>query len=88
MVDKDHEGSDLEGLANIPNYYSLVMSWFGPYVRGRGLEYGPRWGTFSQYLRPLAQRLTLIEPSANLHTAFRAKFVDDPPVEIVVMTLE
>ena len=89
MVDDTrYEGRDLEVLANMPNYYSWLMSWFSPYVRGRVLEYGAGTGTFSQYLRPLAQRLTLIEPSTNLHTALRARFVDDPSVEVGALTLE
>lgn len=88
MVDTRYEGRDLEVLADMPNYHSWIMSWFSPYVRGRVLEYGAGIGTFSQYLRPLAQRLTLIEPSANLHTALSAKFVDDSSVEIRALTLE
>ena len=88
MVDNTYEGRDLEALADMPNYYSWIMSWFSPYVRGRVVEYGAGTGTFSQHLRPLAQRLTLIEPSANLHTALQAKFIDDPSVEISAMTFE
>src|SRR5271166_1185181 len=88
MDARSYEGRDLEVLADIPNYYAWIMSWFGPYVRGRVLEYGAGTGTFSQYLRPLAQSLTLIEPSVNLHPALRAKFPDDPSVEIGAMMLE
>jgi SAM-dependent methyltransferase len=88
MVDNNYEGSDLEVLANMPNYHGWIMSWLGPYVGGRVLEYGAGTGTISYYLRPLAQSLTLIEPSANLQTALRAKFADDPAVEFYPMTLE
>ncbi len=88
MLDRDYEGRDLEVLADIPNYQAWIMSWFGPYVRGRVVEYGAGTGTFSRYLRPHAQSLTLIEPSVNLHTALRDKFVNDPAVEIGAMTLE
>jgi SAM-dependent methyltransferase len=58
-----YDGKDLEVLADMPNYHSWIMSWFGPYIRGQFLEYGAGTGTFSQFLRPLAQSLTLIEPS-------------------------
>jgi SAM-dependent methyltransferase len=88
MVDNSYEGRDLEVLAQIPNYHAWIMSWFSPYVRGHVLEYGAGQGTFSQYLRPLAQKLTLIEPSINLHPALRAKFTDDTSVEISPLTLE
>jgi SAM-dependent methyltransferase len=86
--DTRYEGRDLEVLANIPNYHSWIMSWFSPYVHGRVLEYGAGSGTISQYLHPLAQSLTLIEPSANLHTSLHAKFADDPSVQIGMMTME
>jgi SAM-dependent methyltransferase len=88
MIDNSYAGKDLEVLAQRCNYYAWIMSWFGPYVRGRVLEYGAGIGTFSQYLRPLAQSLVLIEPSANLHTELHAKFPDDPFVEIGEMMLE
>jgi 2-polyprenyl-3-methyl-5-hydroxy-6-metoxy-1,4-benzoquinol methylase len=88
VPDKNYEGRDLEVLADMPNYYAWIMSWFGPYVRGRVVEYGAGTGTFSQYLRPRADSLTLIEPSANLHDALREKFPDDPSVEIGAITLE
>ncbi len=88
MLDSIYEGRDLEALADMPNYYAWIMSWFRPYVRGRVVEYGAGTGTFSRYLRPLAQSLTLVEPSINLHAALRERFVDDASVEIRAMTLE
>jgi SAM-dependent methyltransferase len=88
VPDKNYEGRDLEVLADMPNYYAWIMSWFGPYVRGRVVEYGAGTGTFSQYLRPQADSLTLIEPSVNLQAALREKFPDDPSVEIGAITLE
>jgi|tagenome__1003787_1003787.scaffolds.fasta_scaffold20736696_2 SAM-dependent methyltransferase len=88
MSEVTYEGRDLEVLADMPNYHAWIMSWFGQYVHGRVVEYGAGTGTISQYLRPVAQRLTLIEPSANLHAALRARFPDDALVEIEALTLE
>src|SRR5690349_4371511 len=86
--DGTYEGRDLEVLADMPNYHHWIMRWFAPHVRGRVIEYGAGTGTFSAYLRPLAQRLTLVEPSTNLHPALRARFSADPAVEIIATTLE
>ncbi|MGC1409773.1 MAG: class I SAM-dependent methyltransferase [Acetobacteraceae bacterium] len=88
MPGKSYEGRDLEALADMPNYYGWIMNWFGPHVRGRVVEYGAGTGTFSQYLRPLAKSLSLIEPSVNLHDTLRQKFRNDPLVAIGPMTLE
>jgi len=83
-----YEGRDLEVLADMPNYYGWIMSWFAPYVRGRVVEYGAGAGTVSKLLRPLADRLTLVEPSANLLPVLQARFPRDPGVEIGRATLE
>ena len=88
MLNSIYEGRDLEALADMPNYCAWIMSWFRPYVRGRVVEYGAGTGTFSRYLRPLAQSLTLVEPSVNLRAALRERFLDDASVEIRAMTLE
>src|SRR5207302_1228533 len=74
--------------ADMPNYHAWIMSWFRPYIRGHVAEYGAGTGTFSRLLRPLAEKLTLVEPSVNLHAALREKFLDDPSVEIGATTLE
>ena len=83
-----YEGRDLEVLADMPNYYGWIMSWFAPYVRGRVVEYGAGAGTVSKLLRPLADRLTLVEPSANLLPVLQARFPRDPGVEIGRAMLE
>ena len=88
MADASYEGRDLEALADMPNYYSWIMSCFSDHVRGRVVEYGAGTGTFSQYLRPKAESLSLIEPSTNLHPALRERFRGDPAVGVVAMTLE
>ncbi len=87
-ADETYEGRDLEVLADMPNYYSWIMSWFSAHICGRVVEYGAGTGTFSKHLRPLAQTLTLIEPSVNLHTALRKRFSDDASVVIEALTLE
>jgi len=88
MTTTSYEGRDLEVLADMPNYYSWIMSWFAPYVRGRVVEYGAGAGTVSKLLRPLADRLTLVEPSANLLPVLQARFPRDPGVEIGRAMLE
>jgi SAM-dependent methyltransferase len=88
MTDTSYDGRDLEVLADMPNYYSWIMSWFDRYIHGRVVEYGAGTGTFSEYLRPLAQSLTLIEPSVNLHPALRNRFRDDASIDVQAMTLE
>jgi SAM-dependent methyltransferase len=88
MVEQTYDGWDLEALSNMPNYYGWIMSWFSPHVAGRVLEYGSGTGTISRYLRPLADHLTLIEPSLSSHAALRAKFPGDPNVEIGGLMLE
>ena len=88
MPDTNYEGRDLEVLAGMPNYHGWIMRWFSPYLGGRVVEYGAGTGTFSEYLRPYAQSLTLVEPSVNLHAALRGKFLDDASVDVDAMTLE
>jgi SAM-dependent methyltransferase len=88
MAEVNYEGRDLEVLADMPNYHAWIMSWFNQFVHGRVVEYGAGTGTISQYLRPLAQSLTLIEPSGNLHAALQARFPGDALVEIEALTLE
>jgi SAM-dependent methyltransferase len=88
MAEQAYEGRDLEVLADMPNYHSWIMSCFSRHVRGRVVEYGAGTGTFSQYLRPLAQNLTLVEPSLNLHAALGERFAGDTSVVIEAMTLE
>jgi SAM-dependent methyltransferase len=88
MSNMIYEGRDLEVLADMPNYYGWIMSWFAPYVRGRVVEYGSGAGTVSKLLRPLADRLTLVEPSANLLPLLQARFPRDPAVEIGQAMLE
>ncbi len=88
MAEATYEGRDLEVLADMPNYHAWIMSWFDQFVHGHVVEYGAGTGTISTYLRPLAQSLTLVEPSANLHAALQARFPGDASVEIEALTLE
>src|SRR5687767_12150491 len=83
-----YEGSDLEVLADMPNYYSWIMEAFAPHVRGRVVEYGAGVGTVSARLEPHAAALTLVEPSPNLVGALRSRFVGCAKVEVVNATLE
>ncbi len=79
---------ELEILATMPNYYGWIMEAFAPFVRGHVVEYGAGTGTISQRLASLADKLTLVEPSANLAATLRTKFRDDRKVEVIDQTLE
>src|SRR5262249_31903512 len=83
-----YEGRDLEVLADMPNYYDWIMASFAPYVRGNVVEYGAGTGTVSSRLRPLAERLTLVELSANLIEKLRSRFGNDESVSVVGERLE
>jgi SAM-dependent methyltransferase len=79
---------ELEILAKMPNYYGWIMDTFAPFVRGLVVEYGAGTGTISQRLAPLVDRLTLVEPSIDLVAVLRAKFRDNPKVEVVNENLD
>jgi SAM-dependent methyltransferase len=79
---------ELEILATMSNYYGWIMDIFAPFVRGHVVEYGAGMGTISQQLVPLAERVTLVEPSPNLVEGLRAKFRDNPKIEVVAESLE
>jgi SAM-dependent methyltransferase len=49
---------------------------------------GAGTGTISERLAPLAEKLTIVEPSANLAAVLRAKFRDDSKVEVAEASLE
>ena len=83
-----YEGRDLEVLADMPNYYDWIMASFAPHVRGNVVEYGAGTGTVSDRLRPLAERLTLVELSANLVEKLRSRFGNDENVSVVGECLE
>ncbi|MBX7199494.1 MAG: class I SAM-dependent methyltransferase [Rhodospirillaceae bacterium] len=83
-----YEGSDLEVLADMPNYYAWIMETFGPHVRGDVVEYGAGIGTVSSRLAPLAASLTLVEPSANLIPPLSARFAATPQVRVLHARLE
>jgi SAM-dependent methyltransferase len=88
MGDLTYEGRDLEVLADMPNYYAWIMDRFGPHVRGRVIEYGSGTGTVSARLLPLADTLTLVEPSPNLVASLRTRFAGQPRVDIRAEMLE
>src|SRR5580704_6549559 len=83
-----YEGRDLEVLAEMPNYYSWIFETFKPYVKSRVVEYGAGSGTISARLAPLAQQLTLVEPSINLTAILRKRFGNIGKVTVVSEALE
>lgn len=84
----EYEGRDLEALSDMPNYYAWIMRWFAPFVHGETVEYGAGAGTVSTLLRDRAERLTLVEPSANLHALLQDRFESDDRVSISNLNLE
>lgn len=79
---------ELEVLSSMPNYHAWIMEAFAPLVRGRVVEYGAGKGTISERLAPLAEKLILVEPLASLAAVLRAKFRDDPKIEVAEVSLE
>ena len=88
MSEVAYEGRDLEVLMRTPNYYAWIMEIFSAFVTGHVIEYGAGAGTVSERLIPLAERLTLVEPSANLVDKLLTRFAAYPKVEIIGKTLE
>ncbi len=88
MDDVTYEGRDLEVLADMPNYYAWIMEFFAPHISGHVIEYGAGTGTISQRIVPLAEKLTLVEPSKNLAEHLKIQFSGNPKVEIVNERLE
>jgi len=88
MADVLYEGRDLEVLANMPSYYSWMMDIFRFHVAGHVVEYGAGAGTISSRLLPLADKLTLVEPSQNLIAVLRRRFESFPQVEVVGAKLQ
>lgn len=89
MNDFSYEGRDLEVLADMPNYYDWIIETFAPYLRGEVVEYGAGCGTISERLVPFANRLSLVEPSANLTHRLRERFgkAANPAVEALGSSL-
>jgi 2-polyprenyl-3-methyl-5-hydroxy-6-metoxy-1,4-benzoquinol methylase len=83
-----YAGRDLEVLMDMRNYYNWIMKTFAPHVRGKVIEYGAGTGTFSELLAVHSERLTLVEPSANLIAPLRDRFSDSSTVDVVEATLE
>lgn len=83
-----YAGDDLETLADMPNYHGWMMDAFTPFVRGHVVEYGAGIGTISSLLLPHADRMTLVEPSANLVRALERRFAQTPQVSVVGDMLE
>jgi SAM-dependent methyltransferase len=88
MATVTYEGRDLEVLADMPNYYAWIMDYFGPLVRGRVVEYGAGRGTVSERLLPLADMLTLVEPSPNLAEHLQERFAGQQAVTVQSAMLE
>lgn len=88
MTTDSYAGNDLEVLADMPNYHGWIMSAFGPFVRGRVLEYGAGIGTMSAHLRSSAAELILVEPSGNLFAPLQQRFAQDAAVQVVHSDLE
>jgi len=88
MNEISYEGRDLEVLADMRNYYSWIMEIFSPWVSGHVVEYGAGAGTISAQLAPLANKLTLVEPSANLVSLLGARFAGVDHVEVAGESLE
>lgn len=83
-----YEGSDLEALAELPNYQNAILGAFQPYLRGQVVELGAGIGSLSRLLLPSVKTLDLVEPSSNLAVRLIERFKDSPSVAVFQETLE
>ncbi len=83
-----YAGHDLEVLSGMTHYYSWIVDYFAPYARGATIEYGAGTGNISARLRPLVQRLDLVEPSPRLLPVLRERFRSDSAVAVHEADLE
>jgi SAM-dependent methyltransferase len=86
--DSTYSGHEFESFANSPNYFDWIADNFRPHLSGDITEIGAGAGTFSQRILPHANRLTLVEPSGNLHPALRAKFAKQQKVTLLKRSIE
>lgn len=83
-----YAGRDLEALSGMGHYYDWIVDHFAPHARGRMVEYGCGNGTISARLRPLVEKLDLVEPSPNLIAILRDRFAGDAAVTVHGQNLE
>ncbi|MBF0357594.1 MAG: methyltransferase [Magnetococcales bacterium] len=83
-----YSGHEFESFANSPNYFNWIADVFRPHLSGDVTEIGAGAGTFSQRILPHANRLTLVEPSANLHPGLQAKFANQQKVTLLQSSIE
>lgn len=91
MSDYRYPGTELEALAQAPNYYRWILHYFRPRLHGRVLEVGAGVGTFAEHMRAAAAagtRIVLVEPAPNLGGRLRERFAGCEDVEIVHGTLD
>ena len=71
-------------MAEAPNYYHWILSYFGPHIGKRVLEVGAGTGTFSHFLldHAPASELLLYEPAANLLPALAQRHAANSRVRI------
>ncbi|MEG3639972.1 class I SAM-dependent methyltransferase [Magnetococcus sp. PR-3] len=61
----DYESNELETLSGTIHYQQAIMRFFAPHIHGHVLEVGAGIGVYSDYLLPLSDHLSLIEPDAK-----------------------
>lgn len=83
-----YDGHDLEALFALDNYQRWIAHSFAPFLRGEAVEFGAGIGAMSRHLRPLVERLDLVEPSTNLVTPLRQRFAGDAGVRVIADSLE
>ena len=85
---KPFPGEVLEDMGDMPNYNDWIVRQFAAKLRGRAVEIGAGLGTISERLRPLVERLDLVEPTPALAERLRAKFAGDDGCSVAEQTLE
>ncbi len=77
-----YAGHDLEILSEAPYYHAWIVDYFLPYLRGHVVEIGAGTGSMSVRLAPLAERLDVIEPSANLIPVLEHRLAAHPHARV------
>ncbi len=80
-----YSGTELDSLAQAPNYYAWVLRQFEPYLGPSVIEVGSGIGTFSEFLLsvPRVSQLTAIEPAENTYPELERRFRGDARVRVL-----
>lgn len=85
---ENYAGTELDAMANAPNYQRWIAGEFRPFICGRVLEIGAGIGAMARHWLPLATHLHLVEPAPNLLESLKSNFSGESRVSIHGVTLD